>query len=379
MNSLSLYLHIPFCTKKCRYCDFYSVDYDDSLAERYLLALSKEIDLYNKYLSDSAPTVRTIFIGGGTPSVLSSGQLSTLCALLRSTFSIAPDCEWTVECNPESFTGDKASVFLHAGVTRLTFGFQSLDDRQLPVLGRIHSSDLCRRILVDPLLKQFASIGVDLMYGLPGQTAETLMATLQQVAGSPYVKHISAYELTVADGTPFGRHRSMLPLPADETMASMTAQVWDFLATNGFEQYEVSNFAKPGHECRHNIAYWNHEPYLGLGCSAHSFLPPERSANVRDVNHYCEMTEENLFPREFTETIDANKLGMEMIFLGLRRVQGINEKEFQENCGMPFADYVNKKKLATFMGRGLLTYEKPFWKPTRQGLLMADGIARELL
>ena len=379
MNSLSLYLHIPFCAKKCRYCDFYSVDYDASLAERYLLALSKEIDLYKKYLVNSTPTVRTVFIGGGTPSALSSGQLSALCALLRSSFSIAPDCESTVECNPESFTGDKASVFLHAGVTRLTFGFQSLDDRQLPVLGRIHSSDLCRRILVDPLLKQFASIGIDLMYGLPGQTVETLMATLRQVADSPYVKHISAYELTVADGTPFGRHRSMLPLPADETMASITAQVWDFLATNGFEQYEVSNFAKPGHECRHNIAYWNHEPYLGLGCSAHSFLPPERSANVRDVNHYCEMTEENLFPREFTETIDANKLGMEMIFLGLRRVQGINETGFQENCGMPFADYVNKKKLATFMGRSLLTYEKPFWKPTGQGLLMADGIARELL
>jgi oxygen-independent coproporphyrinogen-3 oxidase len=375
----SLYLHIPFCTKKCRYCDFYSVDYDASLAERYLLALLKEIDLYKKYLIDNSILLQTIFIGGGTPSVLSSGQLSTLCALLRSSFSIAPDCEWTVECNPESFTGDKASVFLHAGVTRLTFGFQSLDDRQLPVLGRIHSSDLCRRILVDPLLKQFASIGVDLMYGLPGQTTETLMATLREVADSPYVKHISAYELTVADGTPFGRHRSILPLPADETMASMTVQIWDFLAANGFEQYEVSNFAKPGHECRHNIAYWNHEPYLGLGCSAHSFLPPERSANVRDVNHYCEMTEESLFPREFTETIDANKLGMEMIFLGLRRVQGINETAFEENCGMPFTDYVNKKKLATFMGRGLLTYEKPFWKPTRQGLLMADGIVRELL
>jgi oxygen-independent coproporphyrinogen-3 oxidase len=380
MSLLSVYIHIPFCTQKCRYCDFYSVPYDSSLADNYLTALSKEIDLHkNDNRLQGATAIQTIYVGGGTPTSLSADQLRTLCALLRGSCSIAPDCEWTVECNPESFTEEKASALLRAGVTRLSFGFQSLDDRNLSLLGRIHSADRCRAILADPLLTRFVSIAVDLMYGLPGQTAESCVGTLRIVAESPVVRHVSAYELTVAEETPFGRHRSRLPLPADEAMASMTEQVWDFLEAHGFVQYEVSNFSKAGHRCRHNMAYWSHEPYLGLGCSAHSFLPPERSANIRDVNRYCAMAAEGRLPREFAETIDAEKLGIEMIFLGLRRVRGINETEFQEKCGMPFIDYVNKKKLATFIGRGLLTYEKPFWKPTRQGLLMADGIARELL
>ena len=378
MNPLSLYLHIPFCAKKCRYCDFYSVPYDASLAENYLIALSKEIDLYKKYLIDNATIIQTVFIGGGTPSVLSPAELRKLCALLRGSFSFTSNYEWTVECNPESFTKDKALVFLDAGVTRLTFGFQSLDDRELSFLGRIHTADRCRQVLGDPLLAKFSSIGVDLMYGLPGQTADSPDKSLTPVLDSHYVKHISAYELTIADRTPFGRRRSMLPLPSDETMSAMTGRLWDLLAAHGFTQYEVSNFAKAGHECRHNKAYWNHEPYLGLGCAAHSFLPPERSANVRDVNRYGAMVNAGRFPREFTETIDAEKLGMEMVFLGLRRVQGINEVVFKEKCGIPFADFTKKEKIAELVNRGLLFYDKPFWKPTRKGLLMADAIAREI-
>jgi len=380
MKPLSLYLHIPFCAKKCRYCDFYSVPYDASLAENYLIALSKEIDLYNKeYRLDGSSQIQTVFIGGGTPTVLSTAELRKLCALLRSSFSIAPDCEWTVECNPESFTKDKALVFLEAGVTRLTFGFQSLDDRELSFLGRIHTADRCRQVLEDPLLAKFSSIGVDLMYGLPGQAADSPDKSLAPVLDSPYVKHISAYELTIADRTPFGRRRSMLPLPSEETMSSMTGRLWDLLAAQGFTQYEVSNFAKAGHECRHNKAYWNHEPYLGLGCAAHSFLPPERSANVRDVNRYSALVNDGRLPREFTETIDAEKLGMEMVFLGLRRVQGINEVVFKEKCGIKFDKFIKKEKIEHFVGRGLLSYEKPFWKPTRKGLLMADAIAREII
>jgi oxygen-independent coproporphyrinogen III oxidase len=379
MNPLSLYLHIPFCAKKCRYCDFYSVPYDTVLAENYLNALLKEIDLVNnKYRLDGSTQIKTVFIGGGTPSVLSADQLRTLFALLRSSFSIAPDCEWTVECNPESFTKDKALLFLDAGVTRLTFGFQSLDDPELSFLGRIHTADRCRRIIEDPLLARFSSIGVDLMYGLPGQTIGTLEHSLDQIFDSPFVKHISAYELTVADRTPFGRHRSMLPLPSEEAMSSMTVRLWDILESQGFAQYEVSNFAKAGHGCRHNCAYWNHEPYLGLGCAAHSFLPPERSANVRDVNRYGAMVNDGRLPREFTEALSADELGMEMIFLGLRTVRGVNEDRIAENCGKLFSDFAKKEKLAELISRGLLFYEKPFWKTTRKGLLMADAIAREI-
>jgi oxygen-independent coproporphyrinogen-3 oxidase len=379
MKTLSLYLHIPFCAKKCRYCDFYSIPYDTVLAEHYLTALTKEIDLVKKtYRLDGSTPVQTVFIGGGTPTVLTVDQLGRLCSLLRTLFTLAPGYEWTVECNPESFTREKALVLLDAGVTRLSFGFQSLDDRELSFLGRIHTADQCRRILEEPLLARFSSIGIDLMYGLPGQTIGSLERSLRPAFHSPGIKHISAYELTIAEKTPFGRHRSMLPLPSDETMSLMTGRLWDLLETHGFMQYEVSNFAKPGHECHHNCAYWNHGPYLGLGCAAHSFLPPERTANVWDVNRYCALVNDGRLPREFTELLDVGKLGTETIFLGLRTVQGINETDFLRKCGVSLFDFVNKKKFDILVKRGLLTYEKPFWKPSRSGLLMADAIAREI-
>ena len=380
MDVLSLYLHIPFCAKKCRYCDFYSVPGDRVLVENYLGALPKEIDLVNKkYCLDGSTQIQTVFIGGGTPTILTAGQLRALCRHVRTGFPIAPGCEWTVECNPESFTEDKASVLLDEGVTRLTFGFQSLDDRELAFLGRVHTAERCRRILSDPALGAFASAGIDLMYGLPGQTTGSLEHTLEQIVESPYVKHISAYELTVADGTPLGRRRSMLPLPGDETMSAMTGRLWDCLEAHGFMQYEVSNFARAGHECRHNMTYWNHEPYLGLGCAAHSFLPPERSANIRDVNRYCAMVNDGQLPREFTEKLNAEKLGMEMLFLGLRTVRGIDENRFFRICGKSLMDSVNKKKFDMLVKRGLLSYEKSFWKPTKNGLLTADAIAREII
>jgi oxygen-independent coproporphyrinogen III oxidase len=380
MNPIALYLHIPFCIKKCRYCDFYSVRYDEAHAETYLSTLAKEIALCKKtYFPDGIPVIATLYIGGGTPTVLTIRQLRSLCALLHSSFTLAPGYEWTVECNPESFTGEKAAVLLGAGVTRLSFGFQTLNNRELSTLGRSHTTEQCRALLSDQLLSRFLSVTVDLMFGLPGQTARSLERSLAAIVDSPYVKHISAYELTVADATPFGRHRSMLPLPTEQEMAAMTQYVWDLLEANGFTQYEVSNFAKAGHACRHNEAYWNHDPYLGLGCAAHSYCPPERAANVRDVGRYCAMTNDNRLPRDFTEVIDAKKIGMEMVFLGLRRADGINEALFQEKCGISFDAFINRKKRAAFVDRGLLSYQKPFWKPSRQGLLMADAMARELI
>ncbi|MBN2188535.1 MAG: radical SAM family heme chaperone HemW [Chitinispirillaceae bacterium] len=380
MHGISLYVHVPFCRKKCRYCDFYSVPYDAALADAYLSALSDEIEIVKRqqpcYYS---PRVRTVFIGGGTPSILSVKQLASLCGLLRASFVFEPDLEWTVECNPESFTREKAAALIDAGVTRLTFGFQSLDDRELSFLGRAHTAERCREILADQELGKFDSIGIDLMYGLPGQTAGTLERSLQQVFESPHVKHISAYELTMAYGTPFGRHRSMLSLPDEEAMSVMTGRLWELLESHGFMQYEVSNFAKAGHECRHNRVYWNHDPYLGLGCAAHSFLHPVRTANIRDVKRYGTMVKDGRFPLEFIETIDAKKIGMEMIFLGLRTTQGINEKVFFKKVRKSFPNFANKEKIRELMRCGLLVYEKPFWKPTKKGLLMADGIAREII
>jgi oxygen-independent coproporphyrinogen-3 oxidase len=379
MTPLSLYLHIPFCAEKCRYCDFYSIKTDDLLIEKYYSALPREIDLYRDHPALVGAQVRTVFFGGGTPSVLPAEGLANLCGMVRSRFSLAPDVEWTVECNPESFTREKAAVLHEHGVTRLTFGIQSFNDRELSMLGRIHSSARATEVLHDPILHRFQSIGADIIYGIPGQTVETLDRTISALFAIPVVTHLSAYELTLAQGTPFGRHRSLLPMPGDETMAAMTRHLWKCLADAGFEQYEVSNFAKQGHRCRHNEAYWDHQPYLGLGCAAHSYLHPERWGNIRDVGRYCSMLDAGVLPREFTETLDPQKLAMEMVFLGLRRTNGVNEERFKEKCGIFFENIVDGKKLEYYRQKGLIRHEKPFWRPTPQGMLMADGMARGLM
>ena len=379
MSPVSLYAHIPFCAKKCRYCDFYSVKTDASLIKQYLKALSHEIDHYRDHPLVTAAPVRTIFFGGGTPTVLSAEDLAELCSLIRSRFSLAPNVEWTIECNPESFTSEKAGILQDHGVTRLTFGIQSLDDHELTLLGRIHSAERCVEVLGDPVLSRFSSVGVDIIYGIPGQTVATLDYTLDILTVLPHIRHVSAYELNIADGTVFGRHRSLLPMPVDETMVEMTQHLWKRLADTEFEQYEVSNFAKPAHRCLHNEAYWDHQPYLGLGCSAHSYLHPERWGNVRDVSQYCTMISAGEIPREFTETIDTNKLAMEMLFLGLRRTDGVNEDHFKANCGSLFECFVDYQKLEYYLQKGLIRYNKPFWQPTAEGMLMADGMARDLM
>lgn len=377
--NLSLYIHIPFCAKKCRYCDFYSVLYDKKTAHNYLTALSKEIALYkNAPAIENAP-MQSVYIGGGTPTILSVNQLGELCALVRHSFTLANDLEWTFECNPDSFTEEKATVLLENGVTRLSFGVQSMDDRELSLLGRVHSSARCNEILSDPVLADFKAIGVDLMYGLPGQTTGSLFRTLDAVYSSLYVRHISAYELTIAHNTPFGRHRSLLPVPGQEQMEALTGRLWENLEAHGFNQYEISNFAREGHECRHNEAYWDHAPYLGLGCAAHSYSDAQRWANVKDVNRYCAMVNDGLFPRDFIEPIDNEKLAFEMLFLGLRRVKGLDENIFKERCGREFVDYVNRQKPNLYEEKGLLVYKKPFWAPTKRGLLMADAMARGLV
>jgi oxygen-independent coproporphyrinogen-3 oxidase len=379
MTPLSLYLHLPFCAKKCRYCDFYSVKTDERLIARYLTALAREIDLYGDHPMVNGAQVRTVFFGGGTPTVLSSEKLAQLCGLIGSRFPLAPDVEWTVECNPESFTDKKATVLLDCGVTRLTFGVQSLDDRELSLLGRIHAAGRCRDVLNDPILTAFRSIGADIIYGLPGQTLESPNLTIAGLLATPVVTHISAYELTVAETTPFGRHRSMLPLPNDDLLTAMTEHLRQRLEEAGFEQYEVSNFARPGHRCRHNEVYWDHEPYLGLGPAAHSYIHPQRWGNVKDINRYCDMVEAGEMPCEFVETLDTRMLAAEMLLVGFRRADGIDEVQFAEKCGEIIENIVGRQKLDYYQEQGLIRYEKPFWQPTAQGMLMADGMARGLM
>jgi oxygen-independent coproporphyrinogen-3 oxidase len=378
-DAISLYIHIPFCAKKCRYCDFYSIPYDTDGAGRFITALAAEWELVKQEFKLDNTRIRTVFFGGGTPSMLSLSQWETVGRLLMKKLSLSPGCEWTVECNPDSFTEDKAGLWLSLGVTRLTFGIQSLDDRELGFLGRRHVSAQALAALDSPILTNFKSIGADLMYGLPGQTVLTFENTVAAILSHPVVSHLSAYELTINPATPFGRHCAKIPFPEEDEVLDMAKMLYGQCRTQGFDRYEISNFAKPGHRCRHNEAYWDHSPYIGLGPAAHSYIAPHRFANTRDVSRYISDIGSGKKPLEFTETIDMDNLIPEMIFLRLRTSDGLDENEFSSKTGYGFYSGARAAALDELARDNFISYEKPRWSLTEQGMFMADAIAKKLV
>lgn len=377
-SQLSIYIHIPFCVSKCRYCDFYSTKYDNSLADLYIDALAVEWDLVCREKQITEPQIVTVYFGGGTPSLLSLKQWMKIGDSLLSRFNLDSLVEFSVECNPDSFSAELASLLFQLGVNRVTFGVQSLCDRELKAAGRVHDAQTALNVLHQQCLKNFHSVGVDLIYGLPGQSIDSLSMTLQKLTASEYVNHCSAYELTIAESTAFGRHRRIFPFPDEDTVYDMTTVVIDYLLQEGFEQYEISNFARKNHRSLHNETYWDHRNYIGLGCAAHSYLHPYRWANVSDLGEYLQKISQNELPRSFSEFIDTETLAKEMLFLGLRRSDGIDIEVFEERTGKEFSTLVDMKKIEKFICMGWLQYRNSVYLVTPSGLLFADTMAREL-
>jgi oxygen-independent coproporphyrinogen-3 oxidase len=377
-NCLSLYIHIPFCIRKCRYCDFYSEPSDAAGVDKFIDSLVLEWDLVkNTHRLENVP-ITTLFFGGGTPSILSPTQWNAIHDRLIKRLSLSDDCEWTIECNPDSFSVEKAKLWNSFGATRLTFGVQSFNESELRTLGRAHDAKRTVIVLNDPVLMNFHSIGIDLMYGLPGQTLKSLETSLNAAFSHSAINHLSIYELTIGDPTTFGRHRGLLPLPSEDAIVRMTECIMRATRKHGFIRYEVSNFARPGHRCKHNMAYWTHAPYVGLGPSAHSYLPPERFSNVKNIHSYGTLLEQGKLPIDFSETIDTEMMSREMVFLGLRTIEGIDEELFYKTIGLPFCSDARKPLLEKFLRREYLIYRKPFWALTERGMLFADAVAREL-
>jgi oxygen-independent coproporphyrinogen-3 oxidase len=385
MADFSLYIHIPFCVSKCRYCDFYSVAVDDAyLVNRYIDALVDEWVFYENggILGDST-AINTIYIGGGTPSVLSVDMWGRLEDKLFSRIDKSAIKEWSVECNPESFSIEKARMYANSGVTRLTFGVQSLNARELSICGRAHSAERALEVLGDRRLSElFDSIGVDIIYALPGQTVNILDETLTSILSIPQVKHLSAYELTIAEGTPFGRHEKMLKLPDDGSSAEMYNVIGRRCAERGMRQYEVSNYALPGFESIHNKAYWSREPYIGLGASAHSYIHPKRWGNVSDIGRYIStvsaISADNR-PIGFEEVLGPAEVSSEIIFLGLRNDAGLDEDDFAASVGIGLCEGGRLELMQKYVNRGLLKKAGRKWIPTSKGMLFADMMSRELM
>jgi oxygen-independent coproporphyrinogen-3 oxidase len=382
MTSRSIYIHIPFCLRKCRYCDFYSVpDCNNSAGfiDRYINAIIKEWGFYEDSRMLDGACIDTLYIGGGTPSILGVDVWKRLDDMLFARIDKAGIKEWSVECNPESFTIEKARAYADSGVTRLTFGVQSLNPKELSLCGRAHSAEKALEVLSDGCLpKLFKSIGVDIIYGLPKQTANTLNATLSSLLSIPTIKHLSAYELTIAENTPFGRHSKILPLPSDETIVEMYELINKHCVERGMNHYEISNHALPGFESTHNKAYWSHKPYIGLGTSAHSYIHPKRWSNIADVERYISLVSTNKPARDFEETLSPAELSTEIIFLGLRNADGINEDDFANRTGFDLCADGRGERLQRYVEQGFINKSDKKWIPTSKGMLFADMMAREL-
>jgi oxygen-independent coproporphyrinogen-3 oxidase len=349
------------------------------LADRYIDAVSAELRLFCLKYEWDKPLIDTLFFGGGTPSILSVDQWKKLCDGIRSSIKLASNYEWTIECNPDSFTDKKVEAYLESGVNRITFGVQSLHQRELSVMGRVHSAERVLEVLNSKYLNQFTSVGVDCIYGIPGQTIDSLHYSLKTLIEIPIVKHVSIYELNINEDTPFGRHQSILPLPDDDTSYKMALKISEICRLGDFEQYEISNFALQGYRCRHNEVYWNHDSYIGIGVGAHSYIHPLRFGDNNDIITYIRSISERKIPLKDCETIDCETLAREMIFLGIRRNDGIDEVLFSQKTGFDFQEYAGKQKLIQLLDNNFVKKSGHFWQPTQQGLLRADAIARDLI
>lgn len=344
-EGIGLYIHIPFCATKCPYCDFNTYQGILSLLPPYLEALHREIALWGEALGH--PLAVTLYLGGGTPSLLTPAQLRTLISTVRHNFSLPSDAEITAEANPDDITPEWCLGALEAGVNRLSIGVQSLDDRLLRVLGRRHTAAQALGAYTVARRAGFHNINLDLMFGLPYQSTEDWCHTLRQaVALEP--EHLSAYCLTLEEGTPMERwvRQGHLPQPDPDLAADMFFWAEEFLATHGYHHYEISNWAKPGFLSRHNLIYWTGREYLGCGPGAHSYLGGVRFANLKNPQRYMHtiVHETRPFPGltalpgwsavEFSESLDFWTQIEEALMLGLRLVEGISWHDLEQRLSV---------------------------------------------
>ena len=325
---IELYIHIPFCVKKCDYCDFLSFRALSSVHEAYVQQLIREIRAQSCYCTDCQ--VVSVFIGGGTPSLLEPSCISRIMETVFSCFQVEPEAEITIEANPGTLLGKKLPVYRQCGINRVSIGLQSADNTELKNLGRIHSFEEFLKSFQSARMAGFTNINIDLMSGIPGQTLESWKNTLKKVTMLK-PEHISAYSLIIEEGTPFYEseeiHKKIPNEEADREMYQFTKEI---LAENGYDRYEISNYALKGKECIHNLGYWSGVPYIGFGLGASSYFEGIRFSNERNLEHYKKEPYVPFMMREDYTVLSQKDKIEEFMFLGLRKRAGISKKEFRE-------------------------------------------------
>jgi len=372
MKPLSLYIHIPFCARKCQYCDFTSFSCTQADIESYFPALHREISAWQKRLDGHE--IQTVFFGGGTPSLVPAEYISDTLMRLRENFRIAKNAEITLEANPGTLDDKKLESYLQSGVNRLSIGVQSFDAGLLSLLGRIHTPDEAVQAVKSAQKAGFENINLDLMYALPRQTHNQWMDTLSQAVGlSP--THLSCYSLILEENTPITRRveRGELP-PADEDITlEMQRACTSFLAKNGYGRYEISNYAKDSFTCRHNLVYWNRGEYLGLGMAAHSFFGGLRFFETDDFGQYIGGA-----PVRCEEAMDMQEAEEECIMLATRTCRGIDLKKFEADFGKSFF-HGREKRIDRLINHGLARTENGFFFLTEAGMEVQSAVVIDLL
>lgn len=375
-GGMELYLHIPFCVKKCAYCDFLSFPSGQELQRRYAKRLMEDIDCMGKKYGDIP--VDTIFIGGGTPSVPESRLIVDLMEHVNRAFQISDGAEISMEANPGTVTREKLKEYRRAGINRISFGLQSANDRELKLLGRIHTWAEFLESFALARECGFTNLNIDLMSALPGQTCKSWKDTLKRVTDLE-PEHISAYSLIIEEGTPFGEkygsEEGRKLLPDEDSEREMYHETKRFLRECGYERYEISNYAKPGRECRHNIGYWTGVPYLGLGLGASSYMNGSRFAVSSDMKQYLEEK-----PGTFTDVEKLTKKDMEeeFFYVGLRMVSGVSLTEFKERFGVS-AQEVYPGLMETFVEEKAAEFRGDRFVLTDYGLDVSNYIMAQFL
>ena len=376
-KDLGLYIHIPFCVKKCAYCDFLSWKGSDEEREAYVQALEKEISSYSEFAKDYR--VSTVFFGGGTPSVLEGEQTERILKKIRDTFRVEKDAEITLEMNPGTAQKEKLLLYRELGINRLSIGLQSVKNENLKLLGRIHTYGDFLDSYRMAREARFDNISADLISSLPGQTLEEWKEELEILQETP-LEHISVYQLIIEKGTEFyekyGEHEELLP--DEETSREIYLWTGKYLKEHGFEQYEISNYARPSRKSRHNLRYWERKDYLGLGLGAASMVHNIRMSNTRDWEKYIEGSQNPKRLREEVEFLEEPRQMEEFMFLGLRKTEGVSRKEFRRTFGREL-DMVYEKALEKHLENGMLEASKDRIRLSQAGILVSNQVLSDFI
>lgn len=378
MSSAGIYLHIPFCKSRCSYCDFATGIYQSEMAERYVAALT--LDIQTTRSVEPISTVDTIYFGGGTPSMLSPSQIGRLLTAVYESFDVEPGAEITMEINPGSVNSRVLREFRKEGVNRASFGAQTFDDKELARLGRAHTSADTLSTFHSLRAAGFDNVSFDLIAGLPGQTmvgwSENIDRSLELLP-----EHLSFYLLEVHSGTPLAQHieRGIQPTPDEDLAGEMYELMLERAVAAGYAHYEISNLSLPGRESRHNTKYWTGEPYFGFGCSAHSFDGfSRRWSNERDVAKYVELIELEKSPIVEQQELTQEEMRAEAVFLRMRLMKGVDTREYHDLFGVDLRE-AHREELSRFQQAGLIEFDGDLVRLTRAGALMSNEVFASLM